>query len=115
MNLGARLNTGAFEAFPTPSADGMTLYFNRSTSFDSEDSDIWMTTRSGPTGQWTEPERLPNGINSTRKEPSSRRRSLRMETRCTLRPAARAPSTCGFRCAEIGVKHGGRREGSEQK
>jgi Tol biopolymer transport system component len=68
MNLGPRLNTEAFEAFPTPSADGMTLYFNRSTSFDSEDSDIWMTTRPGPTGQWTEPERLPNGINSQRAE-----------------------------------------------
>lgn len=44
-NLGPLLNTEAFEAFPTPSSDGLTLYFNRSTTFDSQDSDIWMSTR----------------------------------------------------------------------
>jgi hypothetical protein len=64
VNLGPLLNTPAFEAFPTPSADGTVLYFNRSTTFDSQDSDIWMSTRAGPAGAWSEPQRLPYGINS---------------------------------------------------
>jgi len=68
MNLGSQLNTDAFEAFPTPSADRTTLYFNRSTSFDSQDSDIWITTRSGPGAPWAVPQRAPNGINSEQAE-----------------------------------------------
>ena len=67
-NLGRRLNTEAFEAFPTPSADGTMLYFNRSTMFDSQDSDIWMSTRAGPEHQWSVPQRAPGGINSDRAE-----------------------------------------------
>jgi hypothetical protein len=82
-NLGSRLNTDAFEAFPTPSPDGAMLYFNRSTTFDSQDSDIWVTTRSGQAGdpstfsgsprassrgEWSEPQRLPAPINSDRAE-----------------------------------------------
>jgi Tol biopolymer transport system component len=67
-NLGPRLNTDAFEAFATPSADGMTLYFNRSTTFDSQDSDIWVTSRAGPGDQWDVPQRAPVGINSERAE-----------------------------------------------
>jgi Tol biopolymer transport system component len=68
INLGPPLNTDAFEAFPTPSADGRSLYFNRSTNFDSDDSDIWVSTRTGPNGQWDEPARLRGGINSERAE-----------------------------------------------
>lgn len=64
VNLGPKLNTAAFEAFPTPSADGMALYFNRSTSFDSQDSDLWISTRTRLDGAWSEPQRLPDGINS---------------------------------------------------
>jgi Tol biopolymer transport system component len=67
-NLGPRLNTDAFEAFPTPSADGKMLYFNRSTAFDSQDSDIWVTTRAGPEDPWSAPQRAPSGINSERAE-----------------------------------------------
>jgi Tol biopolymer transport system component len=67
-NLGPVLNTDAFEAFPTPAADGKTLYFNRSTTFDSQDSDIWVASRAGPGGQWTAPQPLPGGINSERAE-----------------------------------------------
>jgi Tol biopolymer transport system component len=67
-NLGPRLNTDAFEAFPTPSADGTMLYFNRSTTFDSQDSDIWVTARAGPEDEWSAPQRAPNGINSERAE-----------------------------------------------
>jgi Tol biopolymer transport system component len=58
-NLGPGINTGAFEAFPTPSADGNTLYFNRSSAWDSPDSDIWVTTRANEDEPWGAPERLP--------------------------------------------------------
>ena len=68
VNLGPVLNTDAFEAFPTPSADGLTLYFNRSTTFDSPDSDIWASTRTSPDGQWTSPRKVSGGINSDRAE-----------------------------------------------
>jgi len=68
VNLGSRLNSPAFEAFPTPNADGTILYFNRSTSFDSEDSDLWMSRRPGPNSAWSEPQRLPDGINTSSAE-----------------------------------------------
>lgn len=67
-NLGPRLNTEEFEAFPTPTADGNTLYFNRSTTFDSQNSDIYVTSRSGPDDEWSEPTRAPSGINTQRAE-----------------------------------------------
>lgn len=67
-NLGPQINTDAFEAFATPSPDGNVLYFNRSTLFDSQDSDIWVTSRTGPAGEWTEPQRAPAPINSDRAE-----------------------------------------------
>ena len=67
-NLGPRINTDAFEAFPTPTPDGTMLYFNRSTSFDSQDSDIWLTSRANPAGEWSEPQRAPAPINSDRAE-----------------------------------------------
>lgn len=64
VNLGPDLNTDAFEAFPTPSADGTTLLFNRSTAFDSDDSDIWISTRANPGDPWSTPRRAPSEINS---------------------------------------------------
>jgi Tol biopolymer transport system component len=68
VNLGPLLNTDAFEAFPTPGADGLTLYFNRSTTFDSQDSDIWVSTRASPDSQWAAPQKVSGGINSARAE-----------------------------------------------
>jgi WD40-like Beta Propeller Repeat len=68
VNLGAPLNTDAFEAFATLSADGTELYFNRSTTFDSQDSDIWVTTRVSREQEWGAPRRLPREINSERAE-----------------------------------------------
>jgi Tol biopolymer transport system component len=67
-NLGPPLNTEAFEAFPAPSADGLTLYFNRSTTFDSQDSDIWVSTRVRADAPWSAPQRVSGGINSQRAE-----------------------------------------------
>lgn len=68
VNLGPLLNTEAFEAFPTPSADGRTLYFNRSTLFASEDADIRVSTRAGPDDPWSPPRKVSGGINSQRAE-----------------------------------------------
>lgn len=67
-NLGSVLNTAAFEAFPTPSPDGNTLYFNRSTTFDSQDSDIWVTNRSDADSPWAAPQRLGPPVNGPRAE-----------------------------------------------
>jgi OmpA-OmpF porin, OOP family len=67
-NLGPVLNTAAFEAFPTPTADGNTLFFNRSTTFDSDDSDIWVTSRSDSQAPWAAPQRLATPVNGPRAE-----------------------------------------------
>jgi OOP family OmpA-OmpF porin len=67
-NLGSVLNTAAFEAFPTPTADGNTVYFNRSTTFDSDDSDIWVTSRSDAKAPWSAPQRLAMPVNGPRAE-----------------------------------------------
>lgn len=67
-NLGSPLNTEAFEAFPSPSTDGLTLFFNRSTTFDSQDSDIWVSTRAHADDHWSPPERVSGAINSERAE-----------------------------------------------
>ena len=67
-NLGPPLNTDAFEGFPTPSADGLTLFFDRSTTFDSQDSDIWVSTRVRADDQWSAPQRVIGTINSGRAE-----------------------------------------------
>jgi Tol biopolymer transport system component len=67
-NLGPVLNTAAFEAFPTPSPDGNTLYFNRSTTFDSQDSDIWVTGRSDAHSPWAAPQRLGMPVTGPRAE-----------------------------------------------
>ena len=67
-NLGPLVNTAAFEAFPTPSPDGNTLYFNRSTTFDSQDSDIWVASRPNAHSPWAAPQRLGTPVNGPRAE-----------------------------------------------
>jgi hypothetical protein len=68
VHLGPPLSTGEFEAFPTPGADGNTLYFNRSTTFDSADTDIWVAVRPRAGAPWGEPQRLPAPVNSAAPE-----------------------------------------------
>ena len=67
QNAGTLVNTTAFEAFPTPNADETTLYFERSTTVGSDDSDIWMTTRAKREARWREPARV-DALNSDRGE-----------------------------------------------
>jgi Tol biopolymer transport system component len=63
QNLGSLVNTEMFEAFATPSADGNTLYFERSTVAASPDADIWVTTRKNENEPWGNPYRLDEPIN----------------------------------------------------
>ncbi|HEY3040494.1 MAG TPA: hypothetical protein VGJ66_17275 [Pyrinomonadaceae bacterium] len=63
QNLGPPINTNMFEAFATPSADGNTLYFERSTAAAAPDADIWVTTRANENEPWGVPERLGAPIN----------------------------------------------------
>ena len=67
QNAGAVVNTTAFEAFPTPTADETTLYFERSTTVGSDDADIWMTSRATRADRWGEPARV-DALNSSRAE-----------------------------------------------
>jgi Tol biopolymer transport system component len=62
-NLGPLINTELFEGFPTPTADGNTLYFDRGVGPGSPDEDIWVTTRANPQEPWGIPERLPPPVN----------------------------------------------------
>jgi WD40 repeat protein len=63
QNLGSQINTGMFEAFATPSADGNTLYFERSTAGGSSDADIWLSTRKDENDAWSIPQNLAEPIN----------------------------------------------------
>jgi len=68
LNLGPTVNTNAFEAFATPSSDGRTLYFERSTAAASPDADIWVTTSKNDYGSWAVPKRLREPINGPKGE-----------------------------------------------
>jgi Tol biopolymer transport system component len=63
QNLGPLINTADFEGFPTPSADGNTLYFDRATTAGNRDSDIWVTTRANQQEAWGIPQRLGETVN----------------------------------------------------
>lgn len=56
------LNTPALEGCPAESPDGLSLYF---ASDRDGQIDIWMSRRPNQTGQWGEPEKLPEGVNSS--------------------------------------------------
>ena len=67
INLGAPINTGAWEAQPSVSADGRTLYFVRGRG--NNDMDIWVS-HLQENGQWTNPKNLGDSINTSGKEMS---------------------------------------------
>ena len=67
INLGAPVNTGAWEAQPSVSADGRTLYFVRGRG--NNDMDIFVSTLQ-KNGQWTNPKNLGDSINTSGKEMS---------------------------------------------
>ncbi len=65
INLGSTINTNGFEISPFLSADTKTLYFASNGRADSKNADIYYADRLDNSWQnWSEPVRLPEGINS---------------------------------------------------
>jgi Tol biopolymer transport system component len=67
-NLGAPINTAAYEGFPSLSADGNSLYFLRSSAYQTGMNkgrcyEIWVSQRR-PDDSWGEPQKLPSPVNS---------------------------------------------------
>jgi len=54
-NLGPQINTSRDEAGPSPSSDGLELYFTRATGNNGE---IWLARRDRPDSEWGPPSRL---------------------------------------------------------
>jgi outer membrane protein OmpA-like peptidoglycan-associated protein/Tol biopolymer transport system component len=69
VNLGAPVNTSAWDSQPSISPDGRTLYFVSARRGNLGRMDIWMTVR-GADGKWSEPENLGPTINTTGREMS---------------------------------------------
>lgn len=63
MNLGAPVNTDAFESQPSFSSDGKTLYFTSTRPGGLGGQDIWMTVRN-ENGSWSDPQNLGPSINT---------------------------------------------------
>jgi Tol biopolymer transport system component len=63
VSLGPVVNSPSFEAAPSISADGLSLYFE-SDRPGSRDSDIWVATRSSPTAPFGSPVNLGAVVNS---------------------------------------------------
>jgi len=61
-NLGAELNAPGFDGGPTPSFDGLRLYFVSDRS-GSQGGDIWVSERPAPDGAFGSPENLGPGVN----------------------------------------------------
>jgi len=69
INLGAPINTSAWESQPSVSADGRTLYFVSSRGGSKGEMDIWVS-HLQENGQWTNPKNLGDSINTGGKEMS---------------------------------------------
>ncbi len=66
-NIGAPINTRAWEAQPSLSADGRTLYFASTRKGGMGESDIWMSRRN-KAGKWSTPVNLGAPINTAQKD-----------------------------------------------
>ncbi len=69
VNLGAPVNTSAWEAQPSISPDGSTLYFASNRGGGQGKMDIWYSVR-GPEGKWGVPKNLGETINTPENEMS---------------------------------------------
>lgn len=69
LNIGPVINTTAWDAQPSLSADGYTLYWSSSRKHGIGGNDIWMSTRTD-TSSWTTPELLSENINGPYNEES---------------------------------------------
>lgn len=69
VNMGKPLNTSAWDAQPTLSADGNTLIFSSTRPGGIGGSDLWWTTRASG-GNWSDPVPLPGAVNTSGNEQS---------------------------------------------
>jgi len=67
MNLGRTINSSAAEFSPSLSADGLTLFFCR-TSVSQSYFDLWMTRRTAINDEWAAPVKLPAPVNTSAAE-----------------------------------------------
>ncbi len=67
INMGARVNSDHWDAQPSISPDGKTLYFASNRKGGYGGSDLWKTERT-PDGGWTEPENLGAMVNTAESE-----------------------------------------------
>lgn len=63
MPFSSAINSGDWDAQPSLSPDGQTLYFSSTRPGGQGGKDLWFTNRH-PTGRWSEPQNLGAGINS---------------------------------------------------
>ena len=68
-NMGSVINTTAWDAQPSVSADGLTLYWSSSRNYGHGGRDIWTSTRTDSSG-WNEPKPLSDAVNSQHNEES---------------------------------------------
>jgi Tol biopolymer transport system component len=64
-NLGPTVNSSAFEAIPSISADGLLLLFNSDRPGGQGDWDVWVTTRATTQDPWGKPGNLGQPVNSS--------------------------------------------------
>ncbi len=70
VNLGAPINTSAWESQPSVTADGRTLYFTSDRPGTKGDLDIWVS-HLNENGKWSVPKNLGDSINTPEKEMSA--------------------------------------------
>jgi len=64
VNLGATVNSSAYDGFPSISADGLTLFFVSRRPGGQGDYDLWLTTRDTKHADWGTPMNLGPTVNS---------------------------------------------------
>jgi OOP family OmpA-OmpF porin len=65
VNLGPTVNSSSYDAYPSVSADGLTLFMQSNRPGGNGRHDIWMTTRQTKDDPWTKPVNLGSTINSS--------------------------------------------------
>jgi hypothetical protein len=65
VNLGPSVNSSSYDAYPSVSADGLTLFMHSNRPGGYGGYDIWMTTRQSKGDSWTTPVNLGSTVNSS--------------------------------------------------
>jgi Tol biopolymer transport system component len=64
VNLGPPINGTGADGTPNLSPDGLTMYFSSARAGGFGEGDLWMSQRSGPDSEWSEPVNLGTAINT---------------------------------------------------